>query len=121
MESGVSSHCNVQVVTNNSQQFSFQLPEQPSSSSNNNVNNNTETVIQNINNLSLTGNILIYNRLHIQNIVQEVGAWLISLPVNVPKPSLLARLMVKAPRNPNFRRLYSSTPNNWHNYNSCSN
>ena len=52
----------VQVVTNNSnnQQFSFQLPEQPVSSSSNgnsnNVNNNTETVIQNINNLSLTGN-----------------------------------------------------------------
>ena len=35
------------------QQFSFQLPDQPGLASNNNV--NTETVIQNINNLSLTG------------------------------------------------------------------
>ena len=38
---------------NNSQQFSFQLQDQPGLASNNNV--NTETVIQNINNLSLTG------------------------------------------------------------------
>ena len=37
----------------NNQQFSFQLPDQPGLASNNNV--NTETVIQNINNLSLTG------------------------------------------------------------------
>ena len=42
-----------QAAANNSQQFSFQLPDQPGLASNNNV--NTETVIQNINNLSLTG------------------------------------------------------------------
>ena len=44
-----------QAVANNQQQFSFQLPDQPGLASNNNV--NTETVIQNINNLSLTGQI----------------------------------------------------------------
>ena len=42
-----------QAAANNQQQFSFQLPDQPGLASNNNV--NTETVIQNINNLSLTG------------------------------------------------------------------
>ena len=42
-----------QAAAATSQQFSFQLPDQPGLGSNNNV--NTETVIQNINNLSLTG------------------------------------------------------------------
>ena len=103
------------------QQFSFQLLEQPGLASNNNV--NTET-IQNINNLSLTGQINSPTELQFTNvelILQEPGAWPTSLPVNVPRRNLLVRLTGKAPRNLNYRLLCSSTPSNWHNFNSCSN
>ena len=55
-----------QAAAATSQQFSFQLPDQPGLGSNNNV--NTETVIQNINNLSLTGQSNRANHLQITNV-----------------------------------------------------
>ena len=55
-----------QAAANNQQQFSFQLPDQPGLGSNNNV--NTETVIQNINNLSLTGQSNRANHLQTNNV-----------------------------------------------------
>ena len=59
------------------QQFSFQLPEQPGLASNNNV--NTET-IQNINNLSLTGQSNSTTELQITNLEPSGGRSLANIP-----------------------------------------
>ena len=66
----------VQAAANN-QQFSFQLPDQPGLGSNNNV--NTET-IQNINNLSLTGESEATSQLQTNNLQPAGGRSLANIP-----------------------------------------
>ena len=118
----------VQTVLNNSGQFGFQVSTTAAGgavvTAAGEQQTPAETVIQNINNLSLAGEDSLGNRKnmsgHQKYFHPQDAAWRTSRPASARRPSPRARLTARARRSRSCRRRCSSTRSSWPSSSSCS-